>query len=81
MPYNNDRLMRALVSLVIYDIGIHYHHRQVIKDLRARHADALRILKTKEAQVDFLCDLINRNKIEMTEFDKIALTDLNFTIK
>jgi hypothetical protein len=38
-------------------------------------------LKTTEDQVNYLLNLVNREGVTLTEFDRIALDNLNFRVK
>jgi hypothetical protein len=38
-------------------------------------------LKTSEDQVNYLFNLVNREGVTLTEFDRIALDNLNFKLK
>lgn len=64
-----------LVATLIWDAKVHLRNKAKYKQLQETNQDLWEMLSRSNAQVKYLCTLIDKNEITVDEFDMIALND------
>lgn len=65
----------VLVATLIWDAKVHFRNKAKYKQLQETNEDLWQMLTRSNAQVKYLCTLIDKNEITVDEFDMIALND------
>lgn len=81
MPKNLSHLANiALTVVLMYDHRVARKNKAIYEELLGDYNRQCDSLTLSRVQAGFLLDIINRNKMPLNEFDKIALHNLDFKV-
>lgn len=72
----NENLAIFAVLSIADNIRTRRKLRRLINDYRAHHQMGVEIVMSQQAQIQYLCDLIDKKDVELTEIEMLELTYL-----
>jgi len=76
MPITQKNVHHAIAAAIVADLVVYANTRRLVRKTRKENNTLRAIVKYQDRHINYLCDVLDRNDVKVTAFDKIAMHDL-----